>query len=199
MFSFTKTNLQWCLSSCVFHWYPQPLNTLRPRQNGRYVADDIFKCIFLNENVWISLKISLKFVPKVRINNIPALVLIMAWRRPGGKPLSEPIMVSLLTHIYASLGLNELRGFEPMNITNFSKHINTINLFWWIGHCLKFILLPMINLSLSITHLRLVMPCGITANIIWCPKTFVNIASGHGKPWPEPMLKNYEWGLMAFS
>ena len=33
---------------------------------------DIFKCIFLNENIWISINISLKFVPKCRINNIPA-------------------------------------------------------------------------------------------------------------------------------
>ena len=39
--------------------------------------------IFLNENVEISIKISLKFVPKGLINNIPALVRIMAWRRPG--------------------------------------------------------------------------------------------------------------------
>ena len=77
----------------------QPLNTLRPKQNGRHFADDIFKCIFLNENDWISLKISLKFVPKGPINNIPALVQIMAWRRPGDKPLSEPMMVSLPTHI----------------------------------------------------------------------------------------------------
>ena len=76
-----------------------PVNTLRPRQNGRYFPDAIFKCIFLNENAWISLKISLKFVPKVRINNIPALVQMMAWRRPGDKPLSEPMMASLLTHI----------------------------------------------------------------------------------------------------
>ena len=75
------------------------INTLRPRRNRRHFADDIFKCIFLNENVWIALKISLKFVPKVRINNIPALVQIMALRRPGDKPLSEPMMVSLLTHI----------------------------------------------------------------------------------------------------
>ena len=74
-------------------------NTLRPRQNGRRFPDDIFKCIFLNENEWISLKISLKFIPKVRINNIPALVQIMAWRRSGDKPLSEPMIVSLLTHI----------------------------------------------------------------------------------------------------
>ena len=74
-------------------------NTLRPRQNGRHFADDIFKCIFLNENVWIPTKISLKFFPKGPINNIPALVSIMAWRRPGDKPLSEPMMVSLATHI----------------------------------------------------------------------------------------------------
>ena len=74
------------------------INTLRPRQNGRHFADDIFKYIFLNENVWIPIKISLKFVPKGRMNNIPALVQMMAWRRPGDKPLSEPMMVSLPTH-----------------------------------------------------------------------------------------------------
>ena len=77
-------------------------DTLRPRQNGRHFADDIFKCIFLNENVWIPIKFSLKFVPKVSINNIPALVQIRAWRRPGDKPLSEPMMVSLTTHICAT-------------------------------------------------------------------------------------------------
>ena len=27
------------------------INTLRPRQDGRHFPDDIFKCIFLNENV----------------------------------------------------------------------------------------------------------------------------------------------------
>ena len=75
------------------------LNTLRPRQNGRRFTDDVFKCILLNESVWILLKNSLKFVPKVPINNIPALVQILAWRRSGDKPLSEPMMVSLLTHI----------------------------------------------------------------------------------------------------
>ena len=78
---------------------PQWVNTLRLRQNVPHFPDDIFKYIFLNENVWISIKISLKFVPKVPINDIPALVQIMAWRRPGNKPLYEPMMVSLLTHI----------------------------------------------------------------------------------------------------
>ena len=79
-----------------------PVNTLRPRRNRRHFADAIFKCIFLNENVWILIKISLKFVPKSPINNIPAMVQIMAWRRPGDKPLSEAMMVSLLTHICAT-------------------------------------------------------------------------------------------------
>ena len=74
-------------------------NTLRPRQNGRHFADDTFKHIFLNENVRISIKISLKFVPKGPIYDIPALVQIMAWRRPDDKPLSEPMMVRLPTHI----------------------------------------------------------------------------------------------------
>ena len=67
--------------------HPFTLNTLRQRQNGRHFADDIFKCIFLN------------FVPRGPINNIPSLVQIMAWRRPGDKPLSEPMMVCLLTHL----------------------------------------------------------------------------------------------------
>ena len=68
---------------------------------GRDKMDAILllKCIFLSESVWIPIKISMKFVPKGPINNIPALVQIMAWRRPGNKPLSEPMMVSLRMHI----------------------------------------------------------------------------------------------------
>ena len=85
------------------HWSILPIalsafDTLRPRQHGRHFADDTFKRIFLNENVIISIKISLKFVPKGPINNIPALVQIMAWHRPVDKPLSEAMMVSLTTH-----------------------------------------------------------------------------------------------------
>ena len=74
-------------------------NTLRPRQDGCHFPEDIFKCIFLNENVLISIKFSLNIVPDGPINNIPALVQQMAWRRLGDIPLSEPIMVLLLTHI----------------------------------------------------------------------------------------------------
>ena len=76
-----------------------PHKHIEAQTNGRHFADDTFKRIFLNENARISIKISLKFVPKGPINNNPALVQVMAWRRSGDKPLSEPMMVSLLTQI----------------------------------------------------------------------------------------------------
>ena len=59
------------------------INSLRPRQNRRHFAEDVFKCNFLNKNVWIPIKFSLTFVPKGPINKIPAT---------GDKSLSEPMM-----------------------------------------------------------------------------------------------------------
>ena len=50
------------------------INTMRLRQNGRQFPDDVLECIFLNENVLISIKISLKFVPNSPVDNNPALV-----------------------------------------------------------------------------------------------------------------------------
>ena len=99
-----KDFFQWWLkqSKIIFHSKGEwncTLNILRPRQNGRHFADDIFKWIFLNENVWVPTEISLKFVPHGPINNIAALVQIMAWRQPGDKPLSGPMIVRLPTHI----------------------------------------------------------------------------------------------------
>ena len=55
------------------------------------LADDNFKCIFLNVNDRILIRISLKFVPRSPIDNKPALVRVMAWRRTGDKPLPEPM------------------------------------------------------------------------------------------------------------
>ena len=75
----------------------QYFNTLRLRQNGHHFKDNISKGIFLNENVWISI-----FVLKSSINNSPALDQIVARRQPGNKPLSEPMMVSLLTHMWVT-------------------------------------------------------------------------------------------------
>ena len=87
------------LYNVLSDWVDDGVNTLRPRQNGGHFPDDIFKCIFLNENEWISITISLKFVLKGPINNIPVLVQIIAWRRLGDKQLSGPMMVRLPTHI----------------------------------------------------------------------------------------------------
>ena len=101
------------------------INTLRPRQNGRLFADDIFTCIFLNENVWISVKISLKFVLKGSINKIPALVQIMAWRRPGDEPLSEPMVVRLPTHICVTRPQWVKAGVE-MNTCSFADGLSVV-------------------------------------------------------------------------
>ena len=51
-----------------------PFNSSPPGQNGHHFANDIFNYVFLNENVWISIKISLKFVPKGPIDNNIGLV-----------------------------------------------------------------------------------------------------------------------------
>ena len=75
------------------------VNTLRPRQDGRHSADNIFICIFFNEYCCILIEFPLKYVRKGPIDNNPALVQIMAWRRSGDKPLSEPMVISLPTHI----------------------------------------------------------------------------------------------------
>ena len=102
--------IQYMLSAFFRMSVCEMFNTLRPRKNGRHFPNYTFKCIFLNETVWISITISLKFVPKGPANNIPVLVQIMAWRRTGNKPLSEVYLV--YWRIYASLGLNELTRFQ---------------------------------------------------------------------------------------
>ena len=82
--------------SCLY-WYASHVNTLKPRQYCRRFTNDIFKCIILTENAWISLDIELKFVHDIRVHNIAILVQIVAWRRPGDISLSEPMMGNLHT------------------------------------------------------------------------------------------------------
>ena len=105
---------QW-LPTLLTHIYitrTQYFNMLRLRQNGSGFTDDTFKRIFLNENVRISIKISMKFVPTGPISNIPAWVQIMAWRRSGS--LNQWWLVYWC--IYASLALNE---FSSWNMDDF--------------------------------------------------------------------------------
>ena len=60
------------------------------------LADDIFNCIFLNENDRILIQISLKYVPGSPIDNKPALVHAMAWRQSGDEPLPQPMMTQFI-------------------------------------------------------------------------------------------------------
>ena len=71
------------------------INSSPAGQNGRHFADDVFRCILVNEK-FILIKISLNFVPKCPIDDKPAFVQIMAWRRTGDKPLSEPMMTRFI-------------------------------------------------------------------------------------------------------
>ena len=124
------------------------VNTLRSRQNGRHFADDTFKRIFLNENVTISIKISLKFVPKRPINNIPALVQIMAG---ADQATSHYLNQWWLDYwcIYASLGLNELIKGAPENIfVKVSHHWMDMNKTIEVRYLLEFAMVTMWNTEL---------------------------------------------------
>ena len=83
----------------------------------------------MNENVQISMKISLNFVPKGPINNIPSLVQIMDWHRSGVKPLSEPMMVRLLMHKCAIWPQRQLLN-ELRQILTLTRLWGTCNVGW---------------------------------------------------------------------
>ena len=104
----------------------QLIYTLRPRKNGRHFADDTFKHIFLNKNVRISIKISLKLLHKGLLYNIPALVQIMAWPPPPPPPWLD------YRRIYASLGLNELISPFPglLYHLNSMEHVSLVLTHW---------------------------------------------------------------------
>ena len=142
-------------------------NTLKPRQNGRHFVDDIFNCIFLNENVWILIKISLKFVPKGSINNIPALVQIMAWRRPGSKLLSKPMMVSSLTHICVTRP-------QWVKVVCLTLYISIIFLLFtvsYVFHIIDIRILPMqrgSHLCPDICTVYIINRLSVLREIVWC-------------------------------
>ena len=65
---------------------------------------DISQTTLSNSFSWMKmLEFWLKFhwssFLRVQLTNIPAVVQIIAWRRSGDKPLSEPVMVSLMMHL----------------------------------------------------------------------------------------------------
>ena len=155
-------------------------NTLGLGQKWPPFSKDIFKCISLNENIWISIEISLKLVPRGPVNNIPALVQIMAWRRPGDKPLSEPMMFNLLIHTCITrpqwVKLKPFQGStkltkQPEALTTFcfnlhyvvnSKFLKVIYCKWLTGKDLK------LGLYSQIT-------CISSSIIKYCPAAQYNI------------------------
>ena len=112
--------------ACIHHWsgsalaqiwavYCQPLipiNSSPLNKMANIFADEIFKRIFLNENIRISIKIRLKFVPRGSNDNKLALVQVMAWRCTGDKPLSELMWPDSLTHICGTRG----RWFKSLQL-----------------------------------------------------------------------------------
>ena len=116
----------------------ESINALRPRHEGRNFADDILWSIFFNGNVRISIKISMPFVPKSQINNMPALFQIMAWQRTGDKPLYEPMLVDLPTlseyrprigcWLYRVLCLSwDSSESTPKRVCYKTKHMNSVH------------------------------------------------------------------------
>ena len=147
------------------------VNTLRPKQDGCHFPDDIFKCIFLNENVWILIKISLKFVPNGPINNIPALVQIMIWRRPDDKPLFERKIIPIVrlnlceeaskhilifyhfnTDVAEIVGISH-RESQRYGLCKTTLHCNAMS--HWLGSYIKWSLVqPWQHKELSLKSLR---------------------------------------------
>ena len=168
----------WKRPTCIWIqvvWRPDQLgsdkeetfNTLSLRQNGRHFADSIFKCIFLNENMKILIKMSLKFISMGPINNIPALVQTMARCRKGDKPLSETMLNVVLVcwRIHTSLGLNE----AP------SHYMNQCGLITGKVQCLHLRIIsweipqPLVRkFSLKITHRKCLQNLSGT-NLMLCP------------------------------
>ena len=51
---------------------------------------------FMNEQFLILIQMSLKFIPKVLIDNKSVLVQVMAWRRTGDKPLPKSVIIQFI-------------------------------------------------------------------------------------------------------
>ena len=114
-----------------------------------------WKCMKFN-------KISHKFVSKGPITNIPTLVQIMAWRQPGNKPLSEPMLVSLLMHTYVAWP-------QCVNIKHSEENlaITTIVVFFFF-----FLLCESSLLLLTITSKRFYYEIQSPQDLTQCPTSW---------------------------
>ena len=119
------------------------------------LADDIFKCIFLIENDRISIKISLKFVPRSPIDNKPALFQVMALRRIGDKPLPDQWLPGSPTHMCGTRGrwINSVWLYTYAWNGMGDKNDNMIKLLSWnntVSHLIdEFVNQPVVRLNIK--------------------------------------------------
>ena len=122
----TYRNIRWPYRTFFLtHWGRGEIDTIL-----QTTSSNIFS---LNENIWISIKISMKFIPRGSINNFPALVQIMAWCRPGDKPLSEPMIVRSLTHMCVTRlqWVKDITNSEAISSRFSFLTKNYHNSLWW--------------------------------------------------------------------
>ena len=135
------------------------------RQNARDFADDISKCIFLTENVWIPTKISTNFVPKDAVHIIAALVQIMSRRRKSDKPLCE-LILTRFTDAYNPLQgrrVNSSHRFVPLLV------LLIVNSDPYFKSEINGLVFSRSNTS----------SCHLASSIL-CMETFINYMSTHG-------------------
>ena len=97
-------------------------NLFIPGENGRHFAEDIFRCIIVNETFYISIQISLKFVPTGPIDNNQALFQIMAWCRIATHHYSNQCWPDTLTHICCIRG----RWLNHVSYLSFKKRFKIL-------------------------------------------------------------------------
>ena len=110
--------LVWLMSGAdqVKSHYSSPMSP--PGQDGRHFAEGIFRCISMNEEFSVLIRISLKFVPKGPIDNNPALVKIMGWWQAIIWTNADRIHL----HICVALGGDELMWVNASTCLSKLKH-----------------------------------------------------------------------------
>ena len=155
----------------------------------------IFQMTFSNAFSWMKMynckmnvliKISLKFVPKVPIDNIPALVQIIAWCRPGDEPLSEPMMVGLLTYICVT---------RPPWVKIATIHVTSCKLF--VSNALVCYSLFLYKVTFSQNALLLFWDWGLDKWTMFCRRHFISLALLKGLV-IHISLRGFNWHARCF-
>ena len=101
------------------------------------------------------------------INNNPALVKIVAWRRPGDKPLSEPRMESLLMHrcVTRPQWVKQPLNSTILELSSLRMQVCTILIKWLYLRCWLTAVAPLSSILLWLGRLRLQRPTYYSVSI----------------------------------